>query len=89
MFDLFLLFVNLIKHMTSDSKTETALCATNLENNVAANVVEQIDNTIYVYDIPTDEYINVCYFLHKNNLWIEAARQMGYSDMDIVVSTIL
>lgn len=75
--------------MTSDSTAETAECATSLENNVAAKAVGQIDNSIYVYDIPIDEYINVCYFLQKNNIWIEAARRMGYSDINIVVSVIL
>lgn len=73
--------------MSSYSNAET-VCAVS-ENNATARAVTTIDNSIYVYNIPMDEYINVCYFLQKNNLWIEAGHRMGYSDVDIRVCVFL
>lgn len=39
-----------------------------------------------IFDLPSTERMNVCYFLDQENLWEEAAHKMGYSQNDIVVS---
>lgn len=47
---------------------------------------EAVDRSAFVYDIPQDERITVCYYLDQNNVWEEAARKMGYNLTDIIVS---
>lgn len=47
---------------------------------------EPMDDSDYVYNIPSNERISVCYFLDQYELWEAAARKMGYSEMDIIVS---
>lgn len=48
---------------------------------------ETIDTSAYVYTLPETERISVCYYLDQNNVWEEAARQMGYESNDIIVSS--
>lgn len=48
---------------------------------------EMMDQSVYVYLIPEQERTNVCYYL--NDIWEEAAKKMGYSPNDIIVSFVL
>lgn len=45
---------------------------------------EVMDQSDYIYMISEDERINICYYL--NDLWEDAARKMGYTASDIIVS---
>lgn len=45
---------------------------------------EVMDESIYTYLIPEQERTNVCYYL--TDLWEEAAKKMGYTQNDIIVS---
>lgn len=64
----------------------TAKSSSNSGDGTPQTRTQPIDNSMYVYDIPMTERINVCYFLDQDNLWEEAARKMGYSQNDIIVS---
>lgn len=43
-----------------------------------------IDESIYIYLMPEQERINVCYYL--NDVWKDVAKQMGYTQNDLIVS---
>lgn len=45
---------------------------------------EMMDQSDYIYMIPEQERINICYYL--NEIWEEAAKKMGYTPSDIIVS---
>lgn len=47
---------------------------------------EIIDHSAYTYDLPQDVLNSVSYYLDQNNAWEEAARRMGYTPNDIIVS---
>lgn len=45
---------------------------------------EMMDQSDFIYMIPEQERINICYYL--NDIWEEAAKKMGYTQSDIIVS---
>lgn len=45
---------------------------------------EMMDQSDYIYMIPEQERINICYYL--NEIWEDAAKKMGYTQSDIIVS---
>lgn len=45
---------------------------------------EMMDQSDYIYMIPEQERANICYYL--NEIWEEAAKKMGYTPSDIIVS---
>lgn len=63
-----------------------------IENAVTPEVSEekttarQFDNGKYVYEIRAEDAECIHSLLDLHNLWIEVARKMGYSEIDIVVS---
>ena len=48
---------------------------------------EAMDKVAYVSSLTKDERINVCYHLDQNNAWEKAARKMGFTLNDIIVSS--
>lgn len=47
---------------------------------------DPIDRSDYVYNISQSILDSVCYLMDEDNLWEKAAKEMGYSDTDIIVS---
>lgn len=47
---------------------------------------EVIDNSIFIHELPNTQLNLVYDHLNQNDVWEEAARQMGYSANDIFVS---
>ncbi|XP_031635930.1 serine/threonine-protein kinase pelle-like [Contarinia nasturtii] len=45
---------------------------------------ETIDRSIYVYLIPQNDRMHICYHLDQNNVWEQAAIEMGYATNDII-----
>lgn len=45
---------------------------------------ETMDESDYIYLISEQERINICYYL--NDIWEDAAKKMGYTQSDIIVS---
>lgn len=45
---------------------------------------EIMDESDYIYKLPQQERNNVCYYLQ--DIWEEAAKKMGYTSKDIIVS---
>lgn len=65
---------------------ETVKSSSSNNDGAAANSTDPVDNSDYVYEIPTTERTAVEYYLNQDDVWEEAARIMGYSKMDIIVS---
>lgn len=45
-----------------------------------------MDSTIYIYEIPESERINLCYYIDQSGAWEEVAKRMGYDTASIIVS---
>lgn len=43
-----------------------------------------VDESIYIYLIPEQDRINICYYL--NDVWEDVAKKMGYTRNDLIVS---
>lgn len=47
---------------------------------------QQLNDHIFLHNMPMTERNDLCYLLDQNSLWIDLAQQMGYSKKDIDVS---
>lgn len=47
---------------------------------------QEMDSTIYIYEIPESERINLCYYIDQSGAWEEVAKRMGYDTASIIVS---
>lgn len=72
------------KHKMSTETMSTSSISDRSESQ--SGTEEAMDKVAYVSSLTKDERINVCYHLDQNNAWEKAARKMGYTLNDIIVS---
>lgn len=53
---------------------------------MTVETTQPIDKSPYVYDIEEENLRRICYFIDQDGVWERAARFMGYSNDDIIVS---